>query len=221
MAVEIILALIAFAAVVAGVFGEAHGRPQKGPKSIGRWGRVALVVGVLAVVFSIVKIVVDSKERKELHDLLLAQKSELRDLSRIASQVPLKPTDFVINVLAEYRDAPEGGLPASVTISGHLGDDSFHGELAYTNTIDEIPGGGRGRGYLRYRYRTNNLLFTEGLKQFPNLNSIDGQLFEMTIDPKGFHGYPHFTIDLYVPGRMFPMGIGSDGHFVKVLSFKE
>jgi hypothetical protein len=227
MIIGIALAALAFATVIAAVLGQADDLHTKGWKSVGNWGRVALIVGLLVLGFAIAKAITDARERADTARESAALLQRIEDLKEQLSQVPLREENIKLRLLIEYRLEPEGVFPEAVSISGRLGKATFMGEFISTKTDSEKISGGRGfGGYIRYRYLAADLNFI-GLGQYPTVDSINGQMFELTIDPGKLPAAPTarklrlLTVDLYIPGHQFFIGSVMQGTFQKVLDFRQ
>lgn len=229
MSIDLALSLLAFAAVIIGVFGQAKGgektrKTDRGIKRINVFGYAAIGAAFLVCAFSSVKIMRDARNRE--HDAEVQQdlREKLSVISEIVARHPIRPEEFEIGVLAQYHSRPDSPFPDVVGIEGSLGKTSYIGELKIGGEKN-VPGGGRGSGYFGYRYSATKLRFI-GPAEYSNFDSIAGRTFTVKFDPSKFHALsgtnlvPEFFVDLYIPGYLWKLHRDSDGLY-EVVVIKE
>lgn len=222
MITDLVLPVLGFLAIVIGVLGEAPDLREKGWKALNVWGYAAISVGLFIAVFTITRSFNDANDREQI----LSRMNELKkQLANEASRI--RPTDFQIRVIVDYRIAAKGPLPETIPIAGKLGKAFYQGELVNLKSERTIRGGGRGPGFTAHRYYAANLTFGD-LENYPYLNSLNGQTFTAVFDTNKFppslpsqFASRNFWLDLYIQGRHFVKMSGSDGRFERVLNFNE
>lgn len=230
---DMVLSLLAFIAVVIGVLGEARNLKTMKWKAVTGWGRAAIIVGLLVCFATIYKSMGDAAEKKKLTSELSGVKQELsnaKDEILTTSKkegTRIRPSDFQIRLLVDYRVQPQAELPRTVSVSGKIGEAFYRGEFVNTKAPRQIRAGGRGPGYYGYRYYAENLTFGE-LENYLYLESLNGETFTAEFDAGQFplsHSEKYslrlFIMDLYIQGRHFSGRSYNDGKIETVLDFEE
>ena len=225
MSIDVLLAILAFAAVVIAVLREAYDSAAK-KLAVNRFGYATIIAGLIICCAMIYKADRDDNDRAKLNAEITSARNEIlvatqREGSR------LRPGDFQIRLLVDYRVKPTADMPRSVAISGTIGDIFFLGELINTNTTRRIRAGGRGLGYYGYRYYADNLT-VGGLEKYFYSDNLNGEIFRVSFSadqfpPSGSEAHPmkRFSVDVYVQGRHFGVASYSEGEIETVLEFAD
>ncbi len=215
MTIDIVLSLLAFTAVVIGVLGETTDFKTRKWKAVTGWGYAAILIGLLAATFMIVKSVIDDKANEQLKAELVAITGAVSNAKQaivIASKEEtsrLRPSDIDILLRVDYKAIPNLEPPEVISISGNLGDAFYQGELVDTKTPRSFLGMNRSSGWYGYRYYARNLIFSS-LEKYPYLKSLQNKTFTARLDLQQFprttskrFPYGILSMNLYIQGRRF------------------